>query len=103
MFFTLFQVPLVPRAHLPACIAHVLPHSLGYCACVMFRLVVGMHSYPALESIADPVMRARCEAACLDLVGALLRGGDAGQGVESVEEAVGLAVRLGREVAQIEQ
>lgn len=79
----------------------LLSDSLSYCACVMFRLVAGMHHYPALESILDPVMRAKCEAASLELVRSLLQRGGRKQGVDSIEEVVGLAARLGREVAGV--
>ena len=66
----------------------------------MFRLVAGMHHYPALESIPDPVTRARCEAAALDLAAALLRSGGPMSSIGCIDGVVDLAARLGRDVAQ---
>lgn len=52
--------------------AALLPDALGFAACCMLRLTVGMHSYPALEAFASPAERSKRELAILSLAQCLL-------------------------------
>ena len=61
---------------------------LGFAACKMIRRILGFAHVLDLESIADPGVRARCEAAALAMARDLLRRHERFRSMEDVMEAI---------------
>jgi 5-methylthioribose kinase len=68
---------------------------LGFAACKMIRRILGFAHVIDFERIADPSVRARCEAGALALARALLTHPERFQSVDDVLEAVPRMARAG--------